>query len=455
MADVLGASPVRYLDDGPITKRQLVVIATAGFGLFIDGITVLSYGAALLGIVAELHLSGAALGLTASSVFFGMIVGTLIAGPLIDRFGRRPVFLADMVLFIISALLFLAVHDVIWLVVLRFFSGVAIGADMPCSIAIMTEFSPRSWRGAMTSLSQSFWLFGSLIGAAIGILAYDLAGPASWRYILAFGAVPAALLLTVRLRNMPESPRWLLSRGDSSGGLRILADYSEAAQDDIEPSSATSSAVQRDVPLSVLFRGRGLFLLAFTSIFWFCVNATGSTMLTYTPIVVKGLLGTPTPSISLSVQIVLNALYVIVGIIFALRLVEQVGRRPVGIWGFWIPACCIVGMAFSLQNPWLLAILFAAGSSIMLGGPANVYFTWGAELFPTAVRGRALGISNAVGKFGSIAGVFLFPLIYARSLFLALLVIAAVLALGGLTAALMAPETKGRSLDELEKWIFE
>ena len=159
-----------HLDDGPLTPRQLFIASTAAGGLFLDGYNVLIYTGALVGLIPAFHLHGVIEGLIGASVFAGMIVGTAISGPLTDRLGRKPVFIADMVLFIIAAGLCLFVSSPTELMILRLLTGVAIGADMPASSAIIAEFSPRSRRGTLNAITQPYWLAGSFIGALVSLL---------------------------------------------------------------------------------------------------------------------------------------------------------------------------------------------------------------------------------------------------------------------------------------------
>lgn len=437
-----------HLDDGPLTPRQLFIASTAAGGLFLDGYNVLIYTGALVGLIPAFHLHGVIEGLIGASVFAGMIVGTAISGPLTDRLGRKPVFIADMVLFIIAAGLCLFVSSPTELMILRLLTGVAIGADMPASSAIIAEFSPRSRRGTLNAITQPYWLAGSFIGALVSLLLYHVVGFSGWRWILASGLVPAVIVLVLR-RSVPETPRWLLSQGKVNEARAVLQDTNGNSV--IADQLATlKTNVSSRTSVRPLVHGEGLRRLVFVSLYWFFGNITGSTILIYTAVIVKDIV-TPSTYTSLEFTAGFNLLYVLFGLVVSLFLIEKWGRRPMGIWPWFLAAILVGILAFVLHDRAAVIVLFAIGTIMMFGAQTLVYFCWGVELFPTNVRGRALGISNAAGKVGSLVGVLLFPGIFAASPKDAMLILAVLMLIGSLITLKMAPETKGVSLDELEQ----
>lgn len=438
---------VVHLDDGSLTMRQLFIASTAAGGLFLDGYNVLIFSGALLGIVPYFHLKAGAVGLIGASVFAGMIIGTLVSGPLTDKFGRKPVFVADMFLFIVAAGLCLFINSPIELFSLRLLAGVAIGADMPASSAIITEFSPRSRRGTLNAITQPYWLAGSFIGALVSLLIYHLTGLQGWRWILASGLIPAVIVLILR-RGVPETPRWLLSQGRYDEAQTVLKDTSNSSM--ILGQLATlKTHISTDHSSRSLWRKPFRNRLVFASLYWFFGNITGSTILIYTPVIVKDIV-TPKVFTALEFTAGFNLLYVLLGLVTSFWLIEKWGRRPMGIWPWLVSTCCIVALALVLHVPTAVAILFGLGTVLMFSAQTLVYFCWAVELFPTSVRGRALGYSNATGKVGSLLGVLLFPIIFTASPFVAMLLIAALMLTGTIITMFMAPETKGISLDDLE-----
>ncbi|MGW4967935.1 MFS transporter, partial [Nonomuraea sp. NPDC004186] len=207
-------SEIVEFDAGRMTRGQRRIALTAIGGYYVDGYDLLVLSGALLGIVPELSPDPGVLGLVGASAFVGMALGSLLTGPLTDRFGRRPVFFASMAVFVLASLGFLFVNDVWQLIALRFCVGFAIGADMPASAALITEFIPSRRRGTFTGLGGVAWMLGALTAIAVTLLVFTASGVEHWRWVMATGAVAAVLLLFLR-RRTPESPYWPFSqKGD-------------------------------------------------------------------------------------------------------------------------------------------------------------------------------------------------------------------------------------------------
>jgi len=442
----------RHLDEGSLTSRQLYIAVVALLGLFLDGYDLLILSGALLGIVPQFHLSPWQVGSLGTMAFAGMIVGSLIAGPLSDRFGRRPVFFADMLLFAITALLFAVVNSVVGLFILRFLVGVAIGADMPTSFAIVTEFVPKRNRGMLLAVGNGFWIGGAVVGGLVSLAAFAIVPPVeAWRWILFSAIVPCVLVLVLR-RNVPETPRWLLAQGRDDEGAEVLRETGHIG--DVRAETATPR-VGRGLRFADLFqKGRLRTSLITMSLFWAIINFIGSGILLYTPTVIKTLL-TPSAFTAIEFGVVINALVVVANIVSSLWVIERFGRRVLAIVPSAVIGLSLVAVALASHNPYVVLIGFALTTILNSGLIVGTYYSWGSELFPTSVRGRALGISNAAGKFGSLLGVLQFPILFAMSPAWSFLLLAALAFVDVIMLFLLAPETRAVSLDELEAAVPE
>ncbi len=437
------------LDEGTLTPRQLYIAVVALLGLFLDGYDLLILAGALLGIVPRFHLSPLEVGALGTMAFAGMIVGSLIAGPLTDRFGRRPVFFTDMLLFAVTALLVVVVNSPTELFVLRFLVGVAIGADMPTSFAIVTEFVPKQNRGMLLAIGNGFWIGGAVIGGLVSLGIFAFMAPAdAWRWILFSAIVPCIAVLVLR-RNVPETPRWLLAQGRKNESEQVLRE--------IDPVGSVAAApnVGRGLTFSVLLQNRSLLKALVTmSLFWAIINFIGSGILLYTPTVIKTLL-TPSAFTALEFGVIINSLVVIANIVSSLWIIERFGRRVLALVPSAIIGLSLIAVALASTNAYVVLIGFALTTVLNSGLIVGTYYTWGSELFPTSVRGRALGISNAAGKFGSLLGVLQFPVLFAMSPRWSFLLLAALAFVDVLMIFLLAPETRNVSLDDLEAAVPE
>jgi putative MFS transporter len=440
------------LDEGKLTPRQLHIAVVALLGLFLDGYDLLILAGALLGIVPHFHLSPIEVGALGTMAFAGMIVGSLIAGPLTDRFGRRPVFFADMLLFAVTALLFAFVNSPIELFVLRFLVGVAIGADMPTSFAIVTEFVPKQNRGMLLAMGNGFWIGGAVVGGLVSLAIFAFVEPVdAWRWILFSAVVPSIAVLLLR-RNVPETPRWLLAQGRSNEGAQVLRETGHVGP---LGDGAAAPSVGKGLQFSVLFRNRRLLTALVTmSLFWAIINFIGSGILLYTPTVIKTLL-TPSAFTALEFGVIINSLVVVANVVSSLWIIERFGRRILALIPSAIIGLSLIAVALASMNAYVVLAGFALTTILNSGLIVGTYYTWGSELFPTSVRGRALGISNAAGKLGSLLGVLQFPILFAISPKWSFLLLAALAFVNVVMIFLVAPETRDVSLDELEAAVPE
>jgi putative MFS transporter len=199
------------LDDAPVTRFHRRIVAVAMGGPFCDGYLLGIIAVALALITPDLGLGAVATGLVAASVLVGIFLGGMIFGPITDRVGRHLMYVLNLAAFVVLSVLQFFVTDVWQLVLLRLLIGIMIGADYPIASALTTELVPRKLRGpALSGLVLAWWV-GYGVSYWAGWLLLGL-GEDSWRWMLASGAVPAAIFLVARA-GIPESPRWLASRG--------------------------------------------------------------------------------------------------------------------------------------------------------------------------------------------------------------------------------------------------
>lgn len=199
------------LDDVPLSAFHLKVTVFTTGGMFCDGYILGMIGIALATWDEQQPHGVLTQGLVGASALVGIFLGALLLGPLTDRLGRRKLYLADLLLFVVGSVLQFFVAEPWQLIVPRLVMGVAIGADYAIGAALLSEFLPRKPRGPLLASLNAVWTVGYVAAFVVGYAIKDT-GPDSWRWMLASSAVPAALVLCLRL-GTPESPRWLAARG--------------------------------------------------------------------------------------------------------------------------------------------------------------------------------------------------------------------------------------------------
>lgn len=437
-------------DSGRLTSPRRRIAITALGGYFVDGYDLLILSGALLGIVPEFHLGSAELGALTAAAFLGMSFGSLLAGPLTDRYGRRVVFFATMILFVVGSLAFLSAQAGWQLIALRFVIGLAIGADMPAAGALIAEFIPSKARGIYTSLAGVAWMMGSVVAVGVTLVIYSAAGGTQhWRWALATGSITAIVLLFLR-RATPDSPHWLRSKGreaDARAAWRYAT--GETGDAPLPPVSELASANVGSAALRRLFRRPLVLLLLGMCIYWGFNNLYGSAILLYQPTLIKRI-ATPSPYTSLLFTVGTLLLAVVIGFMVCFYVVEHVGRRFIAIAGTSIVVVAGVVMWAGFHSSSVVLIAFAAAIGFINGGTSMAFYAWAPEIFPTEVRGRGIGIVNTVGKLGSVVGTFLLPFAFEAFGGGAFLLIAGLAALNVAAVAVLSIETKGQTLEAVQ-----
>lgn len=426
------------LDTERLTRFRRKVTALSSCGLFLDGFDLTVIAVALPVLEDRWHLSGATLGLVSSSALIGMFVGAIGLGWLTDRIGRRTVYGIDLLFFVLFALLTAVAQDAVQLIVFRFLLGLAIGADYPISSSLTTEFAATRTRGRHLAFMSMCYSAGAAVAYLMGA-AFSGTGPDSWRWMLLVGAV-IALVVAIARKAIPESPRWLRSQGRGAEARDVLDDLLG------EKTSApvTTEKAKAEGLLSPRLRRATLFVC----LFYFCFNIVFYGIQLYTPTIVAGTTGSSDAAAAVGSAgvSVLGVLGMLVGSV----IIDAWGRRPSVLLGLAGQAVLLAILALLIHPPFAaVVIMFALGLFFANLGPGIMILLYPSELFPTALRGRGVGLSVAVSRVGAVLGVFVFPnLIDAWGFQHALWLFVTVGAIAVLLSVFLAPETKGRVLEE-------
>jgi MFS transporter, putative metabolite transport protein len=417
-----------------------MTVYSAG-GPFCDGyiLSIIGIGLALAG--PQLGLSPLMTGLIGASALVGIFFGGLVFGYVTDLVGRQLMYVIDLSVFVVASVLQLFVGEGWQLLVLRFILGVAIGADYPIATALLAEFTPRRHRGFLLGITVGAWWLGAVAAYIVGYVLLLALGEDGWRWILASSAVPAALILLLRL-GTPESPRWLASKGRTEEARAVVQEVfgEEADLGDLPPEPPRTSFG------NIFRRGYGKRAV-FVGLFWLLQVTPLFAMFTFQPEVLKAFeLASGNQAYLGSVVI---SLFFLVGVIPALFLVGGMGRRPVLIWPFVITGIALLLIGIAPNAPlWVIVALFAI-FAIFNGGSSILQFIYPNELFPTEVRATAVGFATAVSRIGAATGTFLLPTALSGIGVGPTMIIGAVLCfIGAIMSWFMAPETKDLTLAE-------
>ena len=493
MAGTAAASLHERLDALPLSRFHWRLLVVSGLGWMFDAMDVLLVGSIVAAVSREWALDTTESQWINTANVAGLFFGALASGWLADRLGRKSVFQLTLLIYSVFTGLSAAATGLAMLMALRFLAGVGLGGELPVASTLVSEFAPASRRGMLVVLLESFWAWGSVLAALVGFLVIPSWG---WRAALLLGALPALYVFVVR-QGLPESPRFLLSRGRAAEAETVVREIEaqagvpspapssprapgaspltsgaqpaespqrgEADTEPIAPAAAVGEPPRRRVALSSptpapsasasvaeLFSPRYLSRTITLWVMWATMNFSYYGIFLWLPLqfVRKGF----TLNDALLFNLII-ALAQVPGYFTAAYFVERLGRK-VTLVAYLLGAA--VGAFFfgqvALEAKDVPAILFwGSVISFFNLGAWGVVYTYTPEMYPTRLRGTGAGWAAACGRIFA----FLAPLSIAYQIAVfggdqtVFLVFTAAMVLGGLIVLALGPETRGRSLEEL------
>lgn len=406
-----------------------------------DAMEIIAIGFILPSIIATFGISAAQAGLVGSLFFAGMLFGAWGFGALADRVGRRRVFLLTIALNALFALLSALAPSFGLLLVARFVTGLAVGGTLPVDYAIMAEYLPRRDRGRFLVYLESFWALGTVLIALISWALVPQLPETGWRWILAINALPGLLGLWVRL-GVPESPRFLLLRGDVAGAKRVLARVAEINGARLELGALRSAApAPRRNTTAALFTPGLLPRTLLLGTLWLGLSFGYYGVFTWLrPIFV----GQGVEVLATYWFLIVLAAAQLPGYALAAYSLERFGRRPT------LAAFLFVSAAASTLFAVSTVPAVVVGASLLLS--ASLLGAWGAlyaltpESYPTEVRATGMGVMGATARAGGIVAAQLGGVLLTLSFPLALGVYALSLGVAGAAALGLRDDPRGRAL---------
>lgn len=428
--------------DTRFERFQKKVTTCAAGGKLCDGWILAVIGIALPMSTSGLGVSSTLEALIGSASLIGLFIGGLLFGWVTDKVGRKKMFLATLTTFLVCSVLQFVVTDPWQLFFLRVLLGLAVGADYAVAGAFVAEFNSKERRGPGLAGLLIWWYVGFTVAATLSIVAINALPdtPNLWRYILASSCVPAAIMLFLRI-GLPESPRWLLSKGREQEAREVAEQF----LDPITRADLFKEHVNA-LSYSALFSPKYIRKTLLTSLFWMAQITPFFAIYIFMPKILHAIGFDSTSKLG---EILLYV-FLLVGCLVGVSLINRLGRRklliatfvgqviPLLILGIWPDSHSVVLIVLCFG---VFAFFHAAGSTLQMLYPS--------EIFPTEIRATGVGFAAGMSRLGAAVGTFLLPIgLTAWGSGAVMLAGAAVSAAGLLVAIAWAPETKGLELSQ-------
>ena len=453
------------LDSSPLTRPMWMLwILSAGL-IALDGFDFFIIGVAMPFIEQDFSLGAGWVGAIATAALVGALIGSLTLGPITDEVGRQRMLMIDIGVFIVASLGSTLAWNAWSLLFFRFLVGVGIGADYPISVSYITENMPARLRGRMVIGAFSFQSIGALLGALVGWLTIwlfqqtmpELAIAYAWRWMLGVGVVLSVLVGGLRLLFLLESPSYYLAKGDykaASDAASELLNKSVLLEPNAPIQTTNGGRKEKTLGYRALFSKTYIRQTALASIPWFLQDIATYGIGIFTPTIIATLAFSSANNLltqemaSAKGAAVVNV-FLVLGFVLAIFLIDRVGRIPLQITGFigMAAGLCLLSFSGSTTQVGLLFAGFVLFNLTMNLGPNSTTFLLSGEVFPSAIRASGAGLAGAIAKSGAVLGALSLPVlqegigISSLLRLLAVVCILAALVTYGLRRAITSPAT--------------
>lgn len=435
----------------------IFVSVVAAFGGLLFGFDTAVISGTLNFIQPYFELSETELGWTVSSLLFGCIIGVSIAGKISDQFGRRKILMLAAFLFLISSVGSASSTTLFFFVSARLIGGVAVGVASILSPMYIAEISPAQYRGRLVSLNQLAITTGMLIAFFTNYLLVNT-GENNWRWMLLVMSLPA-LLLFFSLLAVPESPRWLVGKNkmDKARAVLIKTVGSESADIEIDNIKQTLQSQDKSSYKELLspkirpILGVGITLAIFQQI-------TGINAIMYYAPKIFAQIG-QSNDIALLQTIAIGGTNLVFTIV-AMFLIDRIGRKLlilIGSLGMTIMLTCLSLIYFFEIATGMLVLVFILGYIAFFAASLGpTLWVVVSEIFPNRLRSKAMSVAIVFLWLAAILVTIVFPVMLEMLNGASTFMIFAIICLINFWYVWrFVPETKGKSLEELEKELIK
>ena len=394
----------RRLDLLHWSRFHTIVTAVLGVGWLLDAFEVNIVGSVLGVIQSVFHLTASQASWVVSIWLLGIMFGAFVFGYLADRFGRKRLFIATLVMYSVCTILTALSPNYLFLMIFRFLTAIGVGAEYSAINSAISEFIPPRNRGKINGLVMNFWPVGAMIAALanlffINLLAVDV----GWRFGFGIGAIAAVFVLWMR-RSLPESPRWLLTKGRRTEAEAAVQQIEELAGQ--SANSTTNTIAVDSQPAQPFFQQIAELITRYPGrIALGCLLDLSEAFGYYGMFAFLALVVLPAvniPATQIPWFYFLGNVGALAGGFCMLLVIDRLGRK-ITVPGFYTLAAItalLLAPASATHSGFVVLIAFMVANFFATGAWTSAYPTF-SEIFPTHLRSTGIGLSVAIGRIGA------------------------------------------------------
>jgi putative MFS transporter len=429
----------------PVSRWHVRARMIVGAATLFDGIDTLAIAYVLPVLVATWHLTHSQAALLISAGYAGQLIGGIVSGWLAERIGRRPTIVITVATYALLSFFCAFSWSYSSLLIFRILQGLGLGGEVPVAATYVNELARAKGRGRFFLLYEQAYSAGRLAAALLGVW---VVGHFGWRYMFLIGGLPA-FLTGLLMRGLPESPRWLVSKGRLIDADQVVSGIENQQSGDLPNSYETVAVVTSErSDWRELFRGV-YRVRTFTSwILWFTTFLLLNGLANWVPT-----LYTTTFRLPLQTALRYGAISSVTGFAGCLSvalLIEYVGRRLWYAGAFCSAAvACLVLWYHGASSPTEMLILTSV-TAFFINSIAMVVFLHTPEIYPTRIRALATSLASSWLRVASIvAPLFIGVTLSGGSLADVFLVFGIAAGIAALVSWRFVVETSNRTLEEI------
>jgi MFS transporter, putative metabolite:H+ symporter len=435
----------------PLSRWHVKTRVLVGVATFFDGFDQLMIAYALPVLIPYFALNPGMIAWTIAIGGIGMLVGALAGGWAADRVGRVPVLIGSLVLYAVTSLV-MAGTSTLWIfLVVRFVQGFGLGAEVPVAATYIGEITRAHKRGRFVLMYELIFPAGLVASALVAAWIVPTLG---WRWLFALGAIP--LVLVPFLRRVPESPRWLASRGrleEADLATRRIEAEVEALKGDLPaPVVGEVAAVKPGrVKVVELFQGVYLRRTLMLATAWLTAYFVNYGIAAWLP-TIYGRVFQLDVDTALRYSVATSIAGILGCIVIALTI-DLIGRRVAIATAMLGSATTLFILASTGAGSAGTVLVWSALSAMFIFAVNLALYVYTAELYPTRMRALGCSVGGAFGRLGIVVGPLVVGRLIDRGFSIAdiFAVMGAVAVVGALTTAVFAVETRERVLEEISR----